>query len=433
MRKLRRSHPQAPLAGTVEVPGDKSISHRALIVAGLARGRSNLTGLNSGADVQATVRLVAQLGAGVEFDRDNLKVRVQGYGWEGLDEPDDVLFAGNSGTTMRCLLGVCSAVEGLSVLAGDHSLGRRPMLRVVAPLRQMGATIDGRRHGELPPLVVRGGELQGLDHESQVASAQVKTALLLAGMRAAGTTSVTEPSASRDHTERLLQATGVDLEWSGTTVALEGGQAPGPFNLAIPGDFSAAAFLIGAAVLLESSEVTITGVGLNPTRTRFLDVLGAMGAEITADVTEQRLGEPVGRISARASELTAIEIGGHDTASFIDELPLLAVLATQADGRTVVKDARELRVKESDRIEAMVTGLNALGASARATQDGFEIAGPTPLLGGEVDSRMDHRVALSFAVAGLIAETNVRIRGWSSIEISFPEFLDTLAAARGST
>ena len=430
MRRLRKSDPGAPLMGTVAVPGDKSISHRALIVAALASGTSSLTALNSGADVEATVRLLAQLGVGVDFDRDNLKARVKGYGWDGLVEPDDVLFAANSGTTLRCLLGVTAAVDGLAVLCGDPSLNRRPMLRVVAPLRQMGAMIDGRRHGELPPLVVRGGELRGVDHESQVASAQVKTALLLAGMRAAGTTSITEPALSRDHTERLLAATGVRLETAGPTAAVEGGQAPEPFNLAVPGDFSSAAFLVTAAVLLESSELTISGVGLNPTRTRFLDVLRDMGADVTSHVTEERMGEPVGSISVKATELSPAEIGGRDTVSFIDELPLLAVVATQARGRTVVRDARELRVKESDRIEAMVTGLNALGASAAATHDGFVIDGPTPLEGGEVDSRMDHRVALSFAVAGLIAQSNVRIKGWSSVEISFPEFLDTLAGAR---
>ncbi len=430
MRKRRRSDPDAPLRGAVEVPGDKSISHRVLLLAALARGRSELTHLNRGRDVRATAALVRALGASVALDEDKGEAVVEGYGLGALREPGDVVDAGNSGTTMRCGLGLCAGLNGLVVLTGDDSLRARPMLRVVAPLRQMGARIDGASHGDRAPLAVRGGDLEGLDFETGVASAQVKTALLLAGLAARGITSVTEPAASRDHTERLLESCSVPVARDGATVSVAGGRGPDPLRLEVPGDFSSAAFLVAAALLLEGSDLVVSGVGLNPTRTGLLAVLQRMGAAVEATEGEARQGEPVGDLRARAGALQSTEVGPDEVVSLIDELPLLAVLATQAEGVTTVRGAQELRFKESDRIEVMAAALRSLGADVEPRPDGFVVAGPTPLGGGEVDAAGDHRVALSLAVAGLVARDNVRIQGWSSTETSFPEFLGLLASAR---
>ena len=429
MRK-RRSQPGAPLVGAVTVPGDKSISHRALILGALAPGTSTIRHVNTGLDVQATARLLTQLGAPCDVDVANAQVEVKGSGWAGLGQADDVLWAGNSGTTLRCLLGVCSGVDGLHVLSGDGSLRSRPMLRVVAPLRQMGASIDGRSYGDLAPLTVRGRSLEGIDLEMDVASAQVKTAVLLAGLNATGVTSVSEPGVSRDHTERMLRAAGVEVTSEHGTVTVVGGQKLEAADRIVPGDFSSAAFLVAGALLLEGSELTIESVGLNPTRTGALDVLARMGAEIVADVTNEHGGEPLGSLVVKASALTATEVTAEEVPRLIDELPVLAVVATQAQGVSEFRGAQELRVKESDRIEAMVTAINALGGDAEALPDGMVVKGPSDLIGTDVDARGDHRIALALAVAGFVAQGHVRIHGWSSVETSFPEFLDILAEAR---
>ena len=429
MRK-RRSLPDAPLVGRVTVPGDKSISHRALILAALACGRSTVRRVNTGLDVQATARNLTQLGAQCTFDEDNARVEVESPGAPELREAADVLWAGNSGTTLRSLLGVCAGIEGLNVLSGDDSLRSRPMLRVVAPLRQMGASIDGRDYGALAPLAVRGGSLEGLDFAIPVASAQVKSALLLAGLRASGTTSVTEPGDSRDHTERMLEAAGVPVERSGRTASVTGGALPGPRDWTIPGDFSSAAYLVAGALLIEGSDLVLDDVGLNPTRTGLLDVVGRMGASLEITAPTQEGGEPVGSLRIKASQLEATSIGADEVPRLIDELPVLAVLATQAHGTSEFRGAEELRVKESDRIETVVAALRELGADVEDLPDGMIVRGPTPLRGGEVDARDDHRVALAMAVAGFIAAGSVRIHGWSSVSTSFPEFLDVVAEAR---
>lgn len=351
-----------------------------------------------------------------------------------LKEPDGVLDAGNSGTTMRLLAGVAARVPGLTVLTGDETLLVRPMLRVVAPLRQMGARVDGRRNGELAPLAVRGGGLTGLDYHSRVASAQVKSAVLLAGLGAEGITSVTEPAASRDHTERMLHEAGVELDRGDFRVSLTGPQEVGAREWQVPGDVSSALFLVVAAVLRTGSDLTITGVGLNPTRTAALDVLGTMGAAIEtgSDDAVEGPGEPVGWIRARHSPLRGARVEGPIVPALIDEIPILAIAATQAEGETVFADAEELRHKESDRVDAMVEGIRALGGEAEATSDGFVVSGPTPLAGGNVDSRGDHRIALAFAVAGLVASDVVRVGGWASTNTSFPEFLELLDSATRS-
>jgi 3-phosphoshikimate 1-carboxyvinyltransferase len=328
-------------------------------------------------------------------------------------------------------LGLAAGVPGLTVLTGDDTLRRRPMLRVVAPLRQMGATIDGRRHGDLAPLAVRGGDLQGLEYELKVASAQVKTALLFAGLRAAGRTSVAEPAPSRDHTERMLVEAGISLERGANGVALMGPQEVEACRWKVPGDISSGLFLIAAALLRPGSDLVIDRVGLNPTRTAALEVLREMGADLTIEPDSEPgdPGEPVGKVRARHSGLRAAEVSGTIIPSLIDEIPILAVVATQAEGITTFADAGELRVKESDRIEAMVEGITVLGGTAEATRDGLRVTGPSQLQGGIVDSRGDHRVALAFAVAGLVATSTVTVKGWAATNTSFPEFLDLLGEA----
>ena len=428
--KLGRG-PAPVLRGTVSMPGDKSVSHRALILGALAEGASTVTGINSGADVRGTARMLGQLGAPCDLDAENHKVQIEGQGWDGLVEPEEPLDAGNSGTSMRLLLAVCAGLDGASVLTGDESLRRRPMLRVVAPLRQMGAHIDGRRYGDRAPLFVRGGKLSGLDFESMVASAQVKTAVLLAGLRASGRTSVREPALSRDHTERMLAAAGVQLDRDGpTTVSVRGGSNISPMEWLVPGDVSAAMFFVVAALILPGSDVTIAAVGLNPTRIAALDVLGRMGAEIEIRPAGEGSGEPVGDLRIRHSELTGTEVSPGEIPALIDEVPALAIAATQASGATVIRGASELRVKESDRVSALANGLSALGAEVEELDDGLIIRGPSQLGGGEVQSHGDHRIAMAFAVAGLATPSLVRVRDWSCVETSFPGFLDALDGVR---
>jgi len=427
------------LLGTLSLPGDKSISHRALILAALAPGRSVLRNLNTGADTRATAAAIAGLGASCTLEESNMlrgvgeesmsRAVIEGCGLRGLTEPSDVIDVGNSGTSIRTLLGLCSGVSGLSVLTGDASIRTRPMLRVVLPLRAMGASIDGRDHGDRAPLSVRGGVLTGTDIDLAVASAQVKTAVLLAGLQAEGTTTVTEPLRSRDHTERMLGTAGADVLVDGRSVRITGGRELTPVDRLIPGDVSSALFLIAAALLVPGSQLTLQGVGLNPTRIAALDILKGMGADVTVEV-EGDYDEPVGSIHVAHSELQATTIGPEVAPAVVDELPILATLATQARGRTEISGAAELRVKESDRIAALAEGLTRLGGAVSERPDGLTIEGPTALEGGEVDSRNDHRIAMSFAVAGLVARTNIKVLGWSSVDTSFPEFLDLLGKAQ---
>ena len=426
---MKRRHPkERPLTGSVAMPGDKSVTHRALILSALGVGRSTISNANTGLDVRATATMLHHLGATVAFG--DSRVTVEGCGIGGMREPAQVLDAGNSGTSLRTMLGVCAAIPGLTVLTGDASLRKRPMLRAVAPLRQMGAQIDGRDHGDKAPLAVRGGALEGLDHDLTVASAQVKTALLLAGLHATGRTSVTEPRLSRDHTERMLLDAGIPLERDGLRVEIEGGHRPRPADRDIPGDISSAMFLIVAALIVPGSDLSVAGVGLNPTRTAALDVLREMGADLQIEVTEERAREPVGVVRARSSELSGVPIGGERVPALIDELPILAIAATQAEGRTEIRGASELRIKESDRVAALAEGLNSIGGRVEPLSDGLIVEGRSALRGGEVRSFDDHRIAMSFAVAGLVAAGRVRVRGWRAVETSFPEFLDLLGEAQ---
>jgi 3-phosphoshikimate 1-carboxyvinyltransferase len=420
-----------PLTGRIRVPGDKSITHRALILSALADGSSVVTGANLGADVRATAAALAALGASCHLDEANYKVVVEGSGWAGLGRAEGILDAGNSGTTLRLLLGVCAATPGRHVLTGDDSLRSRPMLRVVEPLRRMGAVIEGRRGGDLAPLVVQGGALAGVAAELTVASAQAKSALLLAGLRARGVTSVTEPAPSRDHTERMLGAAGVAVERQGTTVTVAGGQQPEHRSWPVPGDLSSAAFFIAGAVIVPGSDLEVEGVGLNPTRSGVLEVLRTMGADLEVHQDEVASGEPRGSVRARHSRLVGTEVGPAGIAAVIDELPVLAVVATQAEGRTVISGASELRVKESDRIATLASNLRALGADVEELRDGLIVSGPTSLRGGRVETKGDHRMALAMATAGLIASGEVEVDDRSCIATSFPEFPAVLATAQG--
>jgi 3-phosphoshikimate 1-carboxyvinyltransferase len=420
----------APLVGTARVPGDKSISHRALLLAAVARGASVVRGINRGRDVLATARAIGRLGARATMDPDAATAVVESPGWDELVEPPTVIDAGNSGTTLRTVLGLCATIDGGAALTGDATLRRRPMGRVVEPLRAMGATVDGRRGGHRAPLWVRGGPLRAIEWRSPVASAQVKTALLLAGLRAEGRTRVVEPRPSRDHTERMLAAAGVVVDRDGSSVAVAGGQEPSACDRAVPGDPSSAAFLLAAASLVPGSDVAIEAVGVNPTRTGAIEVLREMGADIALEDEDEAGGEPVATLRARASRLVGVEVGAEVVPRLIDEIPVLAVVATQAHGRTRFTGASELRVKESDRIDTVVTGLRRLGARAEARADGLEVSGPTRLHGGVVDARGDHRIALAFAVAALAAGVEVRIRGWGSVGTSFPGWDEVVAALR---
>jgi 3-phosphoshikimate 1-carboxyvinyltransferase len=417
-----RCRRQGPLRGAIAVPGDKSMSHRALLFGALATGETRVTGLLDAEDVHSTRKAVERLGATVRSEGREVVVVPP----ERLREPDDVLDCGNSGTSLRLLTGVLSGVPGLSVLTGDGSLRKRPVRRVIEPLRRMGANLSARDGDRVPPVVVRGGPLRGARHVLEVASAQVKSALLLAGLSAEGETSVTEPERSRDHTERMLAGMGVPVRVDGLTVTVAASRPRGG-RVDVPGDVSSGAFFLCAAAALPGSEVTVRGLGVNPTRTGVLEVLSAMGADVSLGSQREIAGEPRADVTVRARELRATEIGGALVPRLIDELPVLMVVATQARGRTVIRDARELRVKESDRLAAMGEALALAGARVELFDDGCAIEGPTPLRGIEVRTRLDHRIAMSMAVAQLLAGgEEVVLDDVACVATSFPSFFELL-------
>lgn len=407
------------LNGRVSVPGDKSISHRALILGAIAEGASRVENFLPAADCQATVCCLRVLGVQIDFADPTTPV-VEGRGLLGLSPPEGPLDCGGSGTTMRLLAGVLAGQPFRSVLTGNESLLRRPMDRVARPLRRMGAWVEDT--GGRPPLIILGGPLRPIDYTLPFASAQVKSAVLLAGLYASGPTTVREPAPSRDHTERMLRAMGADLTVDGLTVTVRPGRPLRARDTVVPGDISSAAFLLAAAVLTPGSDVALEGVGVNPTRTGILDVLRAMGARLALENPREMSGEPVADLVVRSGPLRATEVSGPLIPRLIDELPLLALVATQAEGVTVVRDAAELRVKESDRIATTVAELHKLGADIEPRPDGFVVRGPTPLKGVEVESHGDHRLAMTLAVAGLIAEGETVVRDTACIADSFPGF-----------
>ena len=417
--------PQPELRGQLRPPGDKSISHRGLILAAMATGSSTISNCASGDDVRSTRSSLERLGIEVTQEKD--AARIAGVGERFGDGESRVeLDAGNSATTMRLLMGALAPSSREFTFFGDASLTPRPMDRVAEPLRLMGADVDleDDRHA---PVRLRGGPLKGISYVSPVATAQVKGAILLAAIRANGSSDVREPHRSRDHTERLLSWLGVHVTVEGTTVYLEPPDRPAEgFHLYVPGDISSAAYLIVAACLAEKADVSIENVGLNPTRLGMVEVLQQMGARIEVDIAREE-PEPSGTIRVRSSELHGIRIGGEVVPRCIDELPLIAVAATQAKGTTEVVDASELRHKEADRISALVSGLRSVGARIDELPDGFVIEGSTRLEGGLADSRGDHRLALAFAIAGLTSTGGVDVAGWEATAISYPTFEQDLA------
>jgi 3-phosphoshikimate 1-carboxyvinyltransferase len=416
--------PSAGLKGEVTPPGDKSLSHRAVMCAAIAEGKTLINGFLTGEDTLNTVKAVQMLGIEVE-GAGTRGLIVHGKGLDGLVEPAGVLDLGNSGTGMRLLAGLLAGQDFFSVLTGDQYLRKRPMARITEPLRRMGAVIDGRSGGTLAPLSIRGAgkRLKPIQHDSPVASAQVKSAVLLCGLYADGETSVTEPSKSRDHTERMFRFFGVEVKEQGLRVSMRGRQrlrAKGPLD--IPADISSAAFFMVAASIVPGSEFTIKNVGVNPTRTGIIDVLKDMGADISLVHQREQAGEPVADITIRYRKLRAVQITGDVVPRAIDEMPVLSVAAACAQGKTVIRGAAELRVKESDRIAAMAAELRKMGAEVTELPDGMEITGRGRLRGAQCESHGDHRIAMSLAVAGLAAEGETIVRDAAWIETSFPGF-----------
>jgi 3-phosphoshikimate 1-carboxyvinyltransferase len=419
------TRPGKPLKGETTVPGDKSITQRAVLLGALAPGATRVRGANPGADARAALGLVRALGA---------RVRTARGEWVldggSLKESEAVLDAKNSGTTLRLATGLLSARPFLSILTGDESLRRRPVDRVIVPLRALGADLHARAGDRLPPVVIRGMALHGAHVDTRVASAQVKSALLFAAIQASGTTIVDEPVATRDHTERMLPLFGARVVREGRAARVTGPAALHAAEIDVPGDLSAAAFLIAAAALVPRSEVVIRGVGVNPTRTAYLDVLARMGASIEP-LEPRALGEePVADLRVRAGGLAPVEIREEEAPRLIDELPLVAVLAAFARGHSEIRGARELRVKESDRIATTAAALRAAGATVEEREDGWAIEGKGSLRGGRIDAAGDHRIAMAFLVAGLCAKEGVTVEGVEAAAVSDPDFLDRLRSLR---
>ncbi len=417
------------LAGEISVPGDKSISHRALILSSLAVGRSQLTNLSPGKDCLSTMNCLKALGVKLTGQSGSAPtVHINGVGNGGLTEPDNILNAGNSGTTIRLLSGVLAAQPFLSILTGDRSLRSRPMKRLIEPLSAMGADIHGRDNDSLAPLVIKGKKLHGIDYTLRIPSAQIKSAILLAGLFAVGITVLKQLQVSRDHTEKLLKLMGAELQTDGRNISLTSLKTQlTSLNLHIPGDISSAAYWMVAGAIHPNANIKITNCGVNPTRTGIIDVLMAMGARLKLENQAIAGNEPVAELHVESSRLKGIEIGGELIPRLIDEIPLLAVAACVAEGKTIIRDARELRVKESDRIDSTIKELRRLGARIEELPDGMVIHGGTSLLGNEVQSHGDHRLAMSLAVAGLVARGKTSIQNAGVVEISNPNFWGELS------
>ncbi len=420
--------PGSSLVGQCSVPGDKSISHRAVMFSAIADGVSHVHNFLDGHDCRATIRVMRDLGVVVD-EVSPTELVIHGRGIDGLQEPNGILDCANSGTTIRLMAGLLAGQKFTSILNGTEQIRRRPMGRVVNPLRGMGAQIIGRQNGNYAPLGIAPTRLRGVDYTLPVASAQVKSCILLAGLYAEGLTIVREPGPARDHTERMLKAMGAPIQVTGRTVSSERPSAPlQPIDIIVPGDISSAAFLLVAGAIVPDSHITITGVGVNPTRTGIVDALLAMGAQIEFKNQRDQAGEPVADLVVRTSDLQGTTFEGELIVTMIDELMILAVAATQARGRTVIRDAGELRVKETDRIATTVTELRKMGAQIEPTEDGFIIDGPTQLIGAPVESQGDHRLAMAMTVAGMVAKGATTVYGSEVTADSFPGFEITLQA-----
>ena len=421
------------LQGKIRVPGDKSISHRALMLGALASGETQIQGLLLGEDPRSTASCFRAMGAEISPLNTEL-VQVKGIGLGQLQEPVDILDAGNSGTTIRLMLGILASHPGrFFTVTGDSSLRSRPMSRVVKPLQQMGAQIWGRNNNSLAPLAIQGQALKSIHYQSPIASAQVKSCVLLAGLMTEGKTTVTEPALSRDHSERMLRAFGAELSVDPETnsVTVTGQAQLHGQKVVVPGDISSAAFWLVAGAIVPGSNLLIENVGVNPTRTGILEALEMMGADIQLENERTVAGEPVADLRVRSGSLKACTIAGDLIPRLIDEIPILAVAAVFAQGTTIIRDAEELRVKESDRIEVMAKQLNSMGAKVTELPDGMEITGGTPLTGTDVDSYTDHRIAMSLAIAALNSTGTTTINRAEAASISYPDFIPTLQQVCG--
>lgn len=413
------------LRGTLVVPGDKSISHRSVMFGAIATGKTTVSGFLLGEDCLSTIDCFRKLG--VKIDVDGTNVTIESAGMDAWLEPTEVLYTGNSGTTTRLMLGILAGTQLHTIMTGDASIGKRPMRRVIDPLRQMGAKITGRANGQYTPLAIQGTTLHAIDYTMPVASAQVKSAILLAGLRAQGTTIVREKEVSRDHTERMLRQFGAEVTVENGVVSFKGGQALNGTHVSVPGDISSAAFFLVAGSIVPNSEIVLKNVGVNPTRAGIIEVLEQMGADMSVEIVGAEQAEPTATITIRTSNLQATTIGGDIIPRLIDEIPILALLATQAQGTTIIKDAEELKVKETDRITAVVDELTKLGANIEATDDGMIIHGPTPLHGGSLKTYGDHRIGMMGAIAALITDGTVELDDSECIAVSYPTFFDHVA------
>ena len=424
MAEKKISPQSSALIGELEVPGDKSISHRAVIFGSLAKGQTKIDHFLDGEDCLRTVDAFRQMG--VDIEQQGESIVINSGGAENLIEPKVPLYFGNSGTTARLMIGLLSGLPLFTTIYGDASLSERPMDRVVLPLSDMNAAISGRSDAKLLPLAINGKELQAIQYTLPVKSAQVKSALLFAGLFANGETVITEKAKTRNHTETMLEAFGAELAVQGNTIRMNGKQVLKPVDIYVPGDISSAAFFLVAAAAKRDSSLVIKKVGLNPTRTGIIDVLTQMGAQIEISNEKRIGGELLGDVKISSSSLIGIEISGDIIPRLIDEIPIIALLATQAEGRTVIKDAAELRVKETDRIAAVVEVLTTLGASVTATEDGMIIEGNQELTGGNISAYHDHRMAMMGAIASFFTTEDIVIDDISSIAISYPSFFEDL-------
>lgn len=420
LKSMNYNHPS--LQGTITVPGDKSISHRSVMFGAIAEGQTTVKGFLLGEDCLSTIDCFRKLGVQIEVNGTN--VTINSPGMDAWVEPKEVLYTGNSGTTTRLMLGILAGTKLHTVMTGDASIGKRPMRRVADPLRLMGAQIAGRENGQYTPLAIQGSTLQAIDYTMPVASAQVKSAILLATLRAQGTTIVRESEVSRDHTERMLQQFGATVTVEDGVISFAGGQKLTGTHVNVPGDISSAAFFLVAGAITKNSRITLGNVGVNPTRDGILSVLAEMGAAMTVVVDDELAAEPTATITIESSELQAMTIEGDMIPRLIDEIPIIALLATQANGTTIIKDAEELKVKETDRITAVVTELKKLGANIEATDDGMIVNGPTPLHGADLQSYGDHRIGMMAAIAALIADGEVTIDDVACIAVSYPTFFE---------
>jgi len=416
--------PAASVRGEIAVPGDKSISHRSIMLGAIANGITTVRGFLRGEDNMSTMHAFRAMG--VEITDDGETIHITGRGLHGLKEPGDVLDCGNSGTTIRLITGLLSGQSFFSVVTGDQYLRKRPMKRVVEPLSRMGARISGRNGGTLAPLAINGGSLKGIAYQSPVSSAQIKSSIMLAGLYAEGDTSVSEPSLSRDHSERMFRLFGASLAVNDGGVTVRGGVELTAQEVTVPGDISSAAFFMVAALITPDSELLIKNVGVNPSRTGVIDILQAMGGDIQLLDPREVSGEPVADILVRSSRLKGVAISGGVVPRAIDEFPAICIAAARAEGVTAIRDAKELRVKETDRITAMAGNLGKLGIMVSETEDGMDITGSERLLGGTVDSSGDHRIAMSMSVAALVASGAITVTDIACVATSFPTFFPLL-------